>query len=52
MYRYFLIIDAEFGDINRRNGITLLVVIRIKGDQSVDRPEIKFSVARLFLNCS
>ena len=46
MYGYFLIIYAELRDIDRRNGIGPLVVIRIESDQSVDRSEVEFAVAR------
>ena len=47
MHCYFLIIYAEFSNINRRYEIALLVIVRIEGDQSVDRPEVEFPVASL-----
>lgn len=46
MYGYFLIIYAELRDIDWRNGVGPLVVIRIESDQSVDRSEVEFAVAR------
>ena len=47
MHCYFLIIYAEFSNINRRYEIVLLVIVRIEGDQPVDRPEVEFPVASL-----